>query len=772
MLSRHLENTLHRSFTYAHSRKHEYVTLEHLLLALLEDQDAASVLAAYSVNFKHLKNMLIEHLNTRVSTSKHLAETKTSTSLQRVLQRAAIHVQFSGRTKVTGANVLIAMFSERESDAVSFLEQEGINRFDAINYIAHGVTRSAKNGANKNSCDDDNTAKQTPKIRHEAIKAYCTNLNEKSASGRIDPLIGRDSELKRILQILCRRTKNNPLLVGDPGVGKTAIVEGLAYRLHTGDVPEILRGSTLFALDIGILIAGTRYRGDFEERLKAIVKELENYDKAILFIDEIHTLVGTGAASSGTMDASNLLKPALQNGILHCIGSTTYKEYRNYFEKDQALIRRFLKIDIQEPSIDNATEILHGLKTVYENFHKVRYSNNALRSAVELSDRYIHDRKLPDKAIDIIDEVGATHSLVSEPNSMRRKTISVQDIETMVARITHIPLKNITRNDKELLKTLERDLKTMVFGQDQAIDTLVTAIKLARIGLDISNKPIGSYLFAGPTGVGKTEVALQLSRSLSIPLVRFDMSEYMERHAISRLIGTPPGYIGFEQGGLLTDAIDQTPYAVLLLDEIEKAHHDLFSLLLQVMDYGHLTDHTGKVINFRNVVLIMTTNAGAVELARPAIGFERTGRQGDDLEAIDRLFSPEFHNRLDAIIQFQSLSPETITKILDKCIMQLEAQLGERNITIELSEEARIWICQTGYHRIYGARSIARFIHEHIKKPLAEEILFGQLTKGGAVHMTMSDNKLCFTYEENLHTSISSSADDCLEDDASRSHGR
>ena len=638
MLSRNLEQSLHRALAYANERRHEYATLEHLLLALTEDQDAVAVLRACGVNLDKLRSELGEYLDNELSNliTNRPEDAKPTAGFQRVLQRAAIHVQSSGREEVTGANVLVALFSERESHAVYYLQEQEMTRFDAVNYISHGIAKAPGRNETKrvSGADDDAAAEKVVKKGTEALEAYCVNLNKKAAGGKIDPLIGRDQEVERTIQILCRRSKNNPLYVGDPGVGKTAIAEGLARRIVHGEVPDVLENATIFSLDMGSLLAGTRYRGDFEERLKAVLSELEAMEGSILFIDEIHTVIGAGATSGGAMDASNLLKPALASGSLRCIGSTTYKEYRNYFEKDRALVRRFQKIDVAEPSIEDAVKILRGLKPYYEKYHRVRYTNEAIRSAVELSARYIGDRKLPDKAIDIIDEVGAAQMLV--PESRRKKTIQVKDVEAVVAKIARIPPKSVSRDDREVLLNLQRDLRTMVFGQDKAIEALSSAIKLARAGLRDPEKPIGNYLFSGPTGVGKTEAARQLSMTLGIELIRFDMSEYMERHTVSRLIGAPPGYVGFDQGGLLTDAIDQHPHAVLLLDEIEKAHPDLFNILLQVMDHGKLTDHNGKTVDFRNVILIMTTNAGASDMAKPAIGFERAARIGEDTEAINR----------------------------------------------------------------------------------------------------------------------------------------
>ena len=750
MLSRNLEQTLHRALAYANERRHEYATLEHLLLALTEDSDAMAVLRACGVDLDRLRAELSDYLDNELANliTNRPDDAKPTAGFQRVLQRAAIHVQSSGREEVTGANVLVALFSERESHAVYFLQEQEMTRFDAVNYISHGIAKAPGRSETKrvSGSDDDAAAEKVVKKGSEALEAYCVNLNKKAASGKIDPLIGREQEVERTIQILCRRSKNNPLYVGDPGVGKTAIAEGLARRIVHGEVPEVLKGATIYALDMGSLLAGTRYRGDFEERLKAVISELEALDGAILFIDEIHTVIGAGATSGGAMDASNLLKPALASGTLRCVGSTTYKEYRNYFEKDRALVRRFQKIDVNEPSIEDAIKILQGIKPYYEKHHRVSYTNDAVRSAVELSAKYIGDRKLPDKAIDIIDEVGAAQMLL--PENKRKKKIGVKDVEAVVAKIARIPPKSVSRDDKEVLQNLERDLKTMVFGQNKAIDALVSAIKLARAGLREPEKPIGNYLFTGPTGVGKTEVARQLAHTLGIELTRFDMSEYMERHTVSRLIGAPPGYVGFDQGGLLTDAIDQHPHCVLLLDEIEKAHPDLFNILLQIMDHGKLTDHNGKMVDFRNVILIMTSNAGAADMAKPAIGFERERRVGEDMEAVEKLFTPEFRNRLDSIIPFAALTPDVIHRVVDKFVMQLEAQLEDRGVTIELTDAAREWLGKKGYDPLYGARPLGRVIQEHIKKPLAEEVLFGKLAKGGLVKVTVKDEKLAFEYVE------------------------
>ncbi len=770
MLSRNLEQTLHRALSFASDRRHEYATLEHLLLGLADDSDAATVLRACGVDLDKLRQDLTEFLDKDLSglTTDRTTEPKPTAGFQRVVQRAAIHVQSSGRDEVTGANVLVALFSERESHAVYFLQLQDMTRLDAVNFISHGIAKAPGRANQRPTAgggtppaggeNNEGEREEKPSRRNQdALSTYCVNLNKKAMAGKIDPLIGRDTEVERTIQILCRRTKNNPLYVGDPGVGKTAIAEGLAKRIVEGDVPEVLAKSTIFALDMGALLAGTRYRGDFEERLKAVVTELEAQPGAVLFIDEIHTVIGAGATSGGAMDASNLLKPALASGSLRCIGSTTYKEFRNYFEKDRALVRRFQKIDVAEPSIEDTVKILKGLKTNYEKHHKVTYTDEAIRAAVELSAKYINDRKLPDKAIDVIDEVGASRMLL--PENKRRRVVTLKDVEEIVAKIARIPPKSVSADDKETLRNLERDLKSMVFGQDRAIEALSAAIKLSRAGLRDAEKPIGNYLFSGPTGVGKTEVARQLASTLGIELIRFDMSEYMERHSVSRLIGAPPGYVGFDQGGLLTDAIDQHPHAVLLLDEIEKAHMDLFNILLQVMDHGKLTDHNGKTVDFRNVILIMTTNAGASDMAKEAIGFGRSVREGEDDEAIKRLFTPEFRNRLDATITFAGLTEEIVGRVVEKFVMQLEAQLADRNVTIELSSAAKEWLAERGYDRLYGARPLARVIQEYIKKPLAEELLFGKLARGGSVKVTMKDGKLDFAFTE-AEVPVTPGADD------------
>ena len=752
MLSRNLEQTLHKALATANERGHDYATLEHLLLALTYDQDGMAVLRSCGIGLEELREQLEQYLDNELAylASEEGDEAKPTTAFQRVLQRAAIHVQSSGREEVTGANVLVALFSERESHAVYFLQEQDMTRFDAVNYISHGIAKvpgagdAARAPRGTDDEEDEEATEESAggKPAQDALEAYCDNLNEKAAEGKIDVLIGRSKEIDRTIQILCRRQKNNPLFVGDPGVGKTAIAEGLAKKIIDGQVPDVLKDATIYSLDMGALLAGTRYRGDFEERLKAVLKELEKIDGAVLFIDEIHTVIGAGATSGGAMDASNLLKPGLSNGTLRCMGSTTYKEYRNHFEKDRALVRRFQKIDVYEPSIDEAIEILKGLKTYYEEHHGITYTDDALKAAVELSAKFIGDRKLPDKAIDIIDEVGAAQMLV--PAEKRKKVIDTREIEDVVAAIARIPAKSLTKDDKSALQNLERDLKTLVFDQDDAINTLVDAIKLSRAGLRDPDKPIGCYLFSGPTGVGKTEVARQLSKTLGVELARFDMSEYMERHAVSRLIGSPPGYVGFEQGGLLTDKIDQQPHCVLLLDEIEKAHPDIYNILLQVMDYGKLTDNNGKVVDFRNVVLIMTTNAGAAEMAKPPMGFEREARIGDDQEAIKRMFTPEFRNRLDAIVPFKPLKPETVALVVDKFIAQLEAQLTEKNVTIQLTDDARQALAKWGYEPAMGARPLGRVIQEKIKKPLAEELLFGKLVDGGIVKIDAKDGELTF----------------------------
>ncbi len=746
-----LEHAIHAALALANERRHELATLEHLLLALVSEPDASKVMKACGVDLEILQQNLEEFIDDDLSTlvtEIEGSEAVPTAAFQRVIQRAAIHVQSSGRTEVTGANVLVAIFAERESNAAYFLQEQDMTRYDAVNFIAHGVAKDPNFGETRpvtgapEGEDEAHTASGSDEDgkSESALAKYCVDLNAKSRKGDVDPLIGRESEVERCIQVLCRRRKNNPLLVGDPGVGKTAIAEGLAKKIVDGQTPDVLSQSTIYSLDMGALLAGTRYRGDFEERLKAVVTELEEHPDAILFIDEIHTVIGAGATSGGAMDASNLLKPALQGGKLRCMGSTTYKEFRQHFEKDRALSRRFQKIDVNEPTVEDTVKILQGLKPYFEDHHDIRYTHDAIKTAVELSARYINDRKLPDKAIDVIDEAGAAQHLVAE--SKRRKTISPKEIEAVVAKIARIPPKNVSKNDAEVLRDLEGALKRVVFGQDNAITALSSAIKLARAGLREPEKPIGNYLFAGPTGVGKTEVARQLADTLGVELLRFDMSEYMEKHAVSRLIGAPPGYVGFDQGGLLTDGVDQHPHCVLLLDEIEKAHPDVFNILLQVMDHGKLTDHNGRAVDFRNVILIMTSNAGASDMAKAAIGFGRDRREGEDTAAIERTFTPEFRNRLDAVISFAPLSKDVIMSVVEKFVLQLEAQLMDRNVTIELLPEAAAWLAEKGYDDKMGARPLGRVIQEHIKKPLAEELLFGKLAKGGVVKVGVKDDKI------------------------------
>ncbi|RUT32951.1 ATP-dependent Clp protease ATP-binding subunit ClpA [Arsenicitalea aurantiaca] len=734
--SRGLEKALHQAMNLARERAHEFATLEHLLLALTDDRETISVLNGCDVDIEALKGDLEDFINEELDSLvvPNGQDARPTAAFQRVIQRAVIHVQSSGKEEVTGANVLVAIFAERESHAAYFLEQQDMSRLDAVNFISHGITKSGPNEERRVRGADTPAGSEEGERsggQSSALADFCVNLNDKARAGKIDPLIGRDAELRRTIQVLCRRSKNNPIYVGDAGVGKTAIAEGLARKIVEGDVPEVLRDAVVYALDIGSLLAGTRYRGDFEERLKAVMKELEKKDDAILFIDEIHTIIGAGATSGGALDASNLLKPALASGAIRCIGSTTYKEYRQFFEKDRALVRRFQKIDVVEPSIPDAIEIVKGLRTYFEDYHKLKYTDDALQAAVELSARYINDRKLPDKAIDVIDETGASQMLLTP--DQRKAVIDVEDIETTIASMARIPPKSVSKSDAELLSGLETNLKRVVFGQDAAITALSSAIKLARAGLREPEKPIGSYLFTGPTGVGKTEVAKQLADTLGVELLRFDMSEYMERHTVSRLIGAPPGYVGFDQGGLLTDGVDQHPHCVVLLDEIEKAHPDLFNILLQVMDHGKLTDHNGKSVDFRNVILIMTSNVGAMELQKSPIGFGRKREQGDDEEAINRMFTPEFRNRLDAIISFGPLPPQVVRRVVEKFVLQLEGQLAERGVTIELTPEAAEWLALRGYDERMGARPLGRVIQEHVKKPLADQVLFGELVNGGSV---------------------------------------
>ncbi len=749
--ARELEHTLHNALAEAAKRRHEYATLEHLLFALISDTHASAVMRACAVDIDDLTTAVSHYLDTELGSLKadQQVDPNPTAGFQRVVQRAILHVQSSGREEVTGANVLVALFSERESHAVYFLQQEDMSRLDAVSFISHGIAKVPGMGEQRQikgaDKDDDGPAEKPQgksKGGENALKQFTVNLNEKSKLGKIDPLIGRGPEVDRTIQILCRRSKNNPLYVGEPGVGKTAIAEGLARKIVEGDVPDVLKPAVIYSLDMGALLAGTRYRGDFEERLKNVVTELEKLPHAILFIDEIHTVIGAGATSGGAMDASNLLKPALSSGAIRCIGSTTYKEFRSHFEKDRALLRRFQKIDVNEPSIEDAILIMEGLRPYYEEHHKLKYTADAIKAAVELSARYISDRKLPDKAIDVIDEAGASQMLVELKK--RKKVITQKEIEAVIATIARIPPKSVSVDDKAALATLETDLKRVVFGQDKAITRVASAIKLARAGLRDAAKPIGNYLFSGPTGVGKTEVAKQLAHILGIPLTRFDMSEYMERHSVSRLIGAPPGYVGFDQGGLLTDAVDQHPHSVLLLDEIEKAHPDLFNILLQVMDNGKLTDHHGKTVDFRNVILIMTTNAGAADMAREAVGFGAMAREGDDAEAIKRMFSPEFRNRLDAVVAFDYLPPEMVARVVEKFILELELQLADREVHITLSDEAKAWLTERGYDRLFGARPMGRLIQEKVKQPLAEELLFGKLVGGGEVRVELKDDALAF----------------------------
>ena len=745
-----LEKTLHAALTDAGERRHEYATLEHLLLALIDDEDAAQVMSACGVDLGELTAVVKQYLEQEYQSlqSDESADPQPTAGFQRVIQRAILHVQSSGKDTVTGANVLVALFSERDSYAVYFLQQQDMSRLDAVSFISHGIGKGGKQVENRppegaDGTEAANEDKAGDKGKKEtALDQFTVNLNRKAEDGRIDPLIGRGPEVDRTVQILCRRSKNNPLYVGDPGVGKTAIAEGLARKIVEGEVPEVLQEAVIYSLDMGALLAGTRYRGDFEERLKQVVNELEGMPEAILFIDEIHTVIGAGATSGGAMDASNLLKPALSSGAIRCIGSTTYKEFRNHFEKDRALLRRFQKIDVNEPTVEDTIKILKGLKTAFQDHHKVTYTADALKTAVELSARYINDRKLPDKAIDVIDEVGAMQMLV--PPSRRKKKITAREIEAVIATMARIPPKSVSKDDKKALENLERDLKHVVFGQDAAVKKLSTAMKLSRAGLRDPDKPIGSFLFSGPTGVGKAEVARQLASIMGIELKRFDMSEYMERHSVSRLIGAPPGYVGYDQGGLLTDAVDQNPHCVLLLDEIEKAHPDLFNILLQVMDNGRLTDHHGKTVDFRNVVLIMTTNAGAADMARQGIGFGDVSKEDASEEAVKRMFTPEFRNRLDAIVPFGYLGKDTVARVVDKFILQLELQLAEQNVDIQFDKDARAWLADKGYDRLYGARPMGRLIQERIKQPLAEELLFGKLADGGEVSVTMKDDKPAF----------------------------
>ena len=744
MLSKELEASLNRAFNDARDKRHEYITVEHLLLALLDNSSANSVLQACGTDLNLIRNELQEYLdkNTPVFGDIVSGEVQPTLGFQRVLQRAVFHVQSSGKKEVVGANVLVAMFGEQESQAVYLLGKQGISRLDVVNYISHGIAKVS-----------DETQKIEPETREDAsgesenqpLENFATNLNQRAMQGHIDPLIGREDEIERTIQILCRRRKNNPLLVGEAGVGKTALAEGLAKKIVDKEVPDVLKHCTIYSLDLGALVAGTKYRGDFEKRLKGVLRQLKRTDGAILFIDEIHTIIGAGSASGGVMDASNLIKPMLASADLKCIGSTTYAEFRSIFEKDHALARRFQKIDIDEPTVYETIDILKGLKTRFEEHHDVKYSNNALRAAAELSERYITDRFLPDKAIDVIDEAGANRRLLGKSGS--KKSVNVNDIENIVAKIARIPSKTVSTSDTEVLKNLERDLNLVVFGQNEAITKLATAIRMSRSGLGSPEKPIGSFLFSGPTGVGKTEVCKQLAQVMGVELVRFDMSEYMERHTVSRLIGAPPGYVGFDDGGLLTEAITKQPHSVLLLDEIEKAHPEVFNILLQVMDHGTLTDSNGRKTDFRNVIMIMTTNAGAQLMSRRSMGFTEQKNELDGMEEIKRLFTPEFRNRLDGIVQFGPLDEKTIASVVDKFLIELETQLDDKKVSLHVDDDARTWIAEKGYDAKMGARPMARVIQEHLKKPLANELLFGNLTRGGKVLVSVADGDLSIEIE-------------------------
>ncbi|MGX9418329.1 ATP-dependent Clp protease ATP-binding subunit ClpA [Vibrio sp. WJH972] len=754
MLNKELESSLNGAFARAREKRHEYMTVEHLLLALLENNSAQEALMASQADIIAIQRELdifIDQTTPLIPENDETRETQPTLSFQRVLQRAVFHVQSSGRNEVSGANVLVAIFSEQESQAAFILKKNDISRLDIVNFISHGITKASDSSEDPSS-DSFGAESGEETQSEERLDSFATNLNHVAAQGHIDPLIGRDFELERTIQVLCRRRKNNPLLVGEAGVGKTAIAEGLAWRIVEGTVPDVILNSTIYSLDIGSLLAGTKYRGDFEKRFKSLLRQLEKEKDAILFIDEIHTIIGAGAASGGQVDAANLLKPLLSSGKLRCIGSTTYQEYNNVFDKERALSRRFQKIDVVEPSLDDTTKILMGLKPKYEAHHEVRYTNKALRAAVELSAKYINERHLPDKAIDVIDEAGARARLV--PASRRKKTVGVGDIESMVAKMARIPEKSVNNSDKDLLQHLGRKMKMMVFGQDPAIEALSEAIKLSRAGLSADNKPVGSFLFAGPTGVGKTEVTLQLSRLLGVELLRFDMSEYGERHSVSRLIGAPPGYVGYDQGGLLTDAVIKHPHSVVLLDEIEKAHPDIFNLLLQVMDNGTLTDNNGRKADFRNVILVMTTNAGVNETVKKSIGLIQQDNSSDAMVEIKKVFSPEFRNRLDNIIWFNSLDEQVIHQVVDKFIVELQAQLDTRGVSLEVSEEARRWLAVRGYDKAMGARPMGRVIQEKLKKPLANELLFGSLVGGGTVKVTLVDDTLKFKYVGNKEEAV------------------
>src|SRR5690554_3112688 len=752
MLNKALELTLNDAFRIARERRHELMTVEHLLLALLDNPEAADALRSCGVNFEHLKDELFSYIERSTpKLGEGDAETQPTLGFQRVLQRAVFHVQSSGNSEVSGANVLVAIFSEQESQAVYLLNKHDVTRLDIVNFISHGISRTDEESA----ASEETLGEEGAEKEATYLSRFCTNLNKRALAGKIDPLIGRDDELERAIQVLCRRRKNNPLFVGEAGVGKTALAEGLAYRIVQGEVPEVIGDATIYSLDMGGLLAGTKYRGDFEKRFKALLKEVSQQEHAILFIDEIHTIVGAGAASGGVMDASNLLKPLLSGGELKCIGSTTYQEYKNIFEKDRALVRRFQKIDVVEPSVEDTTRILMGLRDRYEEHHGIRYTQPAIRAAAELSAKYINERHLPDKAIDVLDEAGASQRLL--PASKRKKTIGVGDIESVIAKIARVPAQSVSQTDQSMLKQLDRNLKLVVFGQDEAIDSLVSAIRLSRSGLGGEHKPVGSFLFAGPTGVGKTEVTQQLAKAMGIELLRFDMSEYMERHAVSRLIGAPPGYVGYEQGGLLTEAVIKNPYSVVLLDEIEKAHGDIYNILLQVMDNGTLTDNNGRKADFRNVVLVMTTNAGVRETVKKSIGFRQQDHSFDALAEINKIFTPEFRNRLDGIIWFNHLDEEIILQVVDKFICELQAQLDRKGVSIELDTAARAWLAENGYDKAMGARPMERIIQEHLKKPLANEILFGRLIKGGNVWVSVAEpgseeGGLHFSYDNENET--------------------
>ena len=750
MLNKDLELTLNTAFREARTRRHEFMTVEHLLLALLDNPSAGEALNACGVDVSGLKTELLEFIDETTPVIPDLEEereTQPTLGFQRVLQRAVFHVQSSGKNEVTGVNVLVAIFSEQESQAVYLLKKNDISRLDIVNFISHGIAK----GDDELGDDTDDIHEEVQEVASEEaskLDSFTTNLNIHAKEGNIDPLVGRDSEVERTVQVLCRRKKNNPLLVGEAGVGKTAIAEGLAYRIVNEQVPEVIADAVVYSLDMGALLAGTKYRGDFEKRFKSLLKELQAKPGSILFIDEIHTIIGAGAASGGVMDASNLIKPLLSSGQLRCMGSTTYGEYKNIFEKDRALVRRFQKIDVLEPSVEDTTKILNGLKDRYEAHHGIRYTQKALKAAAELSAKYINERHLPDKAIDVIDEAGASQRLL--PTSKRKKTIGVSDIEMIVSKMARIPPQNVSSSDKETLKNLDRNLKMLVFGQDQSIDALTSAIRLSRSGLANENKPVGSFLFAGPTGVGKTEVTKQLAKCMGVEFIRFDMSEYVERHAVSRLIGAPPGYVGFEQGGLLTEAVIKNPHAVVLLDEIEKAHPDIYNILLQVMDHGTLTDNNGRKADFRNVVVVMTTNAGVQETTRKSIGFSEQDHTHDAMGEINKVFSPEFRNRLDNIIWFNHLEKEVILQVVDKFVVELQAQLDKKSVNLELTSKAREWLADKGYDKAMGARPMARVIQEDLKKQLANEILFGELISGGTVKVTVKDKKLRFDYESDL----------------------